>query len=178
MKKAAVSILVIMCLSAILSSAFLLVATAMGWKIGTVVSGSMEPNMGTGQMAIAKPLNPDLIQIGDVIAFRSPDDPHSIITHRVIEIVEDENNVRFRTKGDANSGPDNFVVPAENLEGKIILHVPYLGYLVRFSQTSLGLITMSAVATSVLVIAWMLGVRGPELKITRRPNTEPKTAPQ
>jgi signal peptidase len=175
LKRAATIVIITISLLAILTTIGLAVVLGMGWKIGTVVSGSMEPDLGVGQVALAKPLDPAEIEIGDIIAFKSPEDPESIITHRVIEVVDAEDDLLFQTKGDANTRPDEFLVPAENVEGKIVFHVPYIGHLLRFFQTGQGLIVLLAVAMILLSFGWMALVYSRAMKIQRQPSARPNT---
>ena len=52
------------------------------------------------------------------------------IIHRVIEITSEG----MITKGDANSVSDGFSVGRDNLYGKSLFYIPYLGYWGRFAQ--------------------------------------------
>ena len=52
------------------------------------------------------------------------------IIHRVIEITPEG----MITKGDANSVSDGLSVGQDNLYGKSLFYIPYLGYLGRFAQ--------------------------------------------
>ena len=56
-----------------------------GFKPFIVLSGSMEPTIMTGDIAIIKSCNKDELKEGDIIAFRNGT---SVITHRIIEISE------------------------------------------------------------------------------------------
>ena len=58
------------------------------------------------------------VKVGDVISFFDPaGNGTSIVTHRVIEIVEEDGEILFRTRGDNNNTEDKELVPAENLVG-------------------------------------------------------------
>lgn len=100
-----------------------------GWQGLIIFTGSMEPALKVGGVAFVEPLsNPEEVRVGDIIAYRSLRDRQKLISHRVIEIVADEDGLRFRTKGDASELPDQEPIPAENLVGKVRFHVPYAGY--------------------------------------------------
>lgn len=90
-----------------------------------VLSGSMVPIMMVGDIIIVNPVDINDIIVNDIIAFESSG---STITHRVMSITNKEELI-FHTKGDANEGLDNFVVPGKDIKGKVIFTIPYLGYL-------------------------------------------------
>ncbi|MDI6886264.1 MAG: hypothetical protein QMD22_08005, partial [archaeon] len=65
-------------------------------------------------------------QSSDIIAFKDPSGRKNvIITHRVINETEDG----FKTKGDASEDPDQFTVKPEDVVGKPVVLVPFVGYL-------------------------------------------------
>jgi signal peptidase len=113
-------------------------APRFGWEVDTVFSGSMEPQLKTGSVAITRPVEAEDIKVGDIITFHSPLS-EKLISHRVIA-VEDSSSFSFRTKGDANEDADPFVVPAQSVVGKICFHIPYFGYAAQFIKTPLGLL--------------------------------------
>lgn len=73
------------------------------------------------------------IEQGDVIVFQSQK-PYPII-HRVIDIRTDEQGTFYITKGDNNPGPivatdlNELNVREEQLMGKAVVKIPYIGYL-------------------------------------------------
>ncbi len=109
-----------------------------GWRVDTVFSGSMEPQLKVGGVAVTRPVGAEDIKVGDTITFHSPLS-EKVTSHRVIA-VEDGSSFHFRTKGDANEDADPFVVPAQNVVGKVCFHIPYLGYAAQFVRTPLGLL--------------------------------------
>ncbi len=105
------------------------------WRFDTVLSGSMEPAMSTGGVAVIMPVNSSDISAGEVIAYRLEG---VVITHRVIEVTNNQGTHSFITKGDANENPDPSPVPAENVVGRVVFDMPYLGYLAAFIRTGPG----------------------------------------
>ena len=123
--------------ASILSAFLFLIAASLlivvfGWAIGTVDSGSMEPALCVGEAAICRPVSSAQIEVGDIIAYESPEYPGVIISHRVTGIVDTEGGLSFQTKGDANNSPDAFLVSSDNVKGKIIFHNSPLGHLINF----------------------------------------------
>lgn len=108
-------------------------------KAFIVLSGSMDPVAPAGSMVLVQ-RQTQLFSKGDMITFIHPTNPTEYITHRVIGIQKEGNSLSYQTKGDANSSPDIWLVKREAVWGKVNLVVPYLGYLVNFAKTTLGLI--------------------------------------
>ena len=98
-----------------------------------VLSGSMQPLFNPGDMVVVEETGPGSITVGDVIAFHPPDakDEKTLVTHRVVDVVVNGSRLYFRTKGDNNEDIDPFLVPAENVVGRAVFSLPYLGYLTR-----------------------------------------------
>lgn len=91
-----------------------------------IYSGSMRPSFDVGDIVIIAKKNPSLLELGDVISFRTSDS--SIPTlHRLIEIDGDGSNRIFITKGDDNNHPDQ-PVKTEQVVGKVVLVIPRVGW--------------------------------------------------
>ncbi|MFZ5352004.1 MAG: signal peptidase I [Bacillota bacterium] len=91
-----------------------------------IATGSMEPKIKPGDIILVKQkLNIDDIQVGDIIQFRRD---AILISHRVVEILDDKGIKSFRTKGDNNSAIDSRLVKSEEVKGKVVKVVPKLGW--------------------------------------------------
>lgn len=125
-----------------------------GLQVYTVLSGSMEPNYHVGSIIYVKKVDPGSLQVGDAISFLISE--NTVATHRIVEVLPDEddpNVIRFRTKGDANAQVDNALVHCNNLLGKVVGTVPYLGYVSDFVQHPPGTyITIGAMAILILLV--------------------------
>ena len=99
-----------------------------GFKIYTVLSGSMEPDYKVGSLIYVKDVDTSNLKEKDVITFKTENGV--VVTHRINEISYDENSKKiFRTKGDANDEADDVPIYEENVIGKPLFTIPYLGYL-------------------------------------------------
>jgi signal peptidase len=129
----------------------------MGYKVLTVLSGSMEPNIKTGSVIAVKPLdNPSSLKVNDVITYKSLDDPNKRITHRIIEIKNKNGQLEFITKGDNNDAADSLPIPATNVEAKYAnITIPYVGQAVEFAKTKTGIIWLMIVPGALLLL-WQL----------------------
>lgn len=95
------------------------------WAIA-VASGSMAPKIKKGDIAIVEKIDNhyETLKKGQVIAFKYDG---VIVVHRLVNIIKDQNEYYFYTKGDANNQPDNFVVKEDMVIGKVDHKISYLG---------------------------------------------------
>lgn len=105
----------------------------LGYEIYGVVSGSMEPEIPVGSVIYVETVEPESVEAGDVIAFRSEE---SVISHRVVEnrFVVGE----YVTKGDANAGEDMNTVAYAELIGRVAYHFPGVGRFMMIYASNTG----------------------------------------
>ena len=108
-----------------------------GLKVYTVLSPSMEPEYKTGAIIYVKQVEPSELKTGDVITYLVSDD--TTVTHRIVGIEKEDGIIYFTTKGDANKSVDNGRVHMNNVLGKPIFKIPYLGYAASFVTTPPGM---------------------------------------
>ena len=125
------------------------IASFMGYKPFIVLSGSMEPTIMTGDMAIVKEVDTNTLQKGDVIAFRSG---NSVVTHRIIEVAVENNQKVLVTKGDNNNAEDRDKVTLDKVEGVCIKRIAKLGNFAMFLQTTWGSIIFISIPFALLII--------------------------
>ena len=107
-----------------------------------VLTDSMYPVIESGDLIICKGAEAEEIQVGDIIAFFDPaGNGTTIVTHRVIEVVEENGQLAWRTKGDNNNTEDRLLVPADKLVAVYEdTRIPGAGNVALFMQTTPGLI--------------------------------------
>ena len=106
-----------------------------------VLTDSMYPEIESGDLIICRTAEADEIEVNDIISFFDPaGNGTSIVTHRVIEIVEEDGEISFRTCGDNNNTEDKELVPAENLVGVYKMRIAGAGHIAMFMQSTTGLI--------------------------------------
>ena len=108
-----------------------------------IVSESMTPTIKVQDAVIIFRANPEKLKVGDIITFKSVDPRYDgyIITHRINKIVTMENGEPgFITKGDNNNVVDNSIVTGENVYGKVLVKLPYLGFLQQLMFKPYGLL--------------------------------------
>ena len=127
-----------------------------GLQVYSVLSGSMEPAYKTGSIVYVKDVDPATLVVGDPITFELTGD--TAATHRIVELVPDENDptvTLFRTKGDANEEVDAALVAFDDIIGKPVFTIPYLGYLAEFIQSQTGRY-LCIVAAAVVILLTVL----------------------
>jgi signal peptidase len=146
----------------------------------TVMSGSMEPTIGTGDVVVARQTAPMDVRVGDIVTFRDPMNHDRLITHRVREMHVMGNDIVFVTRGDANTGEEHWAVPKDGTIGRVAYHVPRLGYFMVWFHSRYGILLLIVLPTLLLGASelWRLWrPRGAhEPGGTRPPLTSPEAA--
>jgi signal peptidase len=117
-----------------------------------VLTDSMYPNIQSGDLIICHTVDPEEVEIGDTIAFFDPaGNGSSVVTHQVIDVVTEEGELKFQTKGINNNAADASLVPADNLVGEYQFRIAGAGNIAMFFQTTTGLIVCVVVPLILLV---------------------------
>lgn len=123
-----------------------------GYSPLIVLTDSMFPEIKSGDLIITKSADVRDVKVGDVISFFDPDGSGtSVLTHRVVELVEEDGKLFLRTKGDANNAEDPTLAPAENLIGLYQTKIAGAGNAAMFLQSTPGLIVCIGVPLVLLV---------------------------
>lgn len=91
----------------------------------SIASGSMEKELHVGDVAIIQKCNANDVNVGDIIEYQM--EGYTVI-HRIVEKKQKKGEYYFVTKGDNNKSPDNKEVREEQLIGKVIFKIRYIGY--------------------------------------------------
>jgi len=120
----------------------------------TIISPSMEPNINVYDVVLTKRVKPDEIKEGDVITFISSSTLGEglTITHRVKSVIKTEGDIKFRTQGDNNPIPDSALVTSNNLLGKVVFTIPFLGYIQFMLQSKSGWLFFLLIPAIIVVI--------------------------
>lgn len=120
----------------------------------TIISPSMEPNINVYDVVLTKRLKPEEVKEGDVITFISSSTLGEglTITHRVKSVIKTEGDIKFRTQGDNNPIPDSALVTSNNLLGKVVFTIPFLGYIQFMLQSKSGWLFFLLIPAIIVVI--------------------------
>lgn len=106
----------------------------------TVLSGSMEPAIGTGDIVVVKRISPADAHVGDVVTFSDPKGSERLITHRVRSARRRGSQLDFVTKGDANNTVERWRVPSDGVLSRVRYRVPEVGRLALLTRSRGGLV--------------------------------------
>jgi len=120
-----------------------------GIRMLVVKSGSMEPTIKTGSLVIDK--TESIYKIGDIVTFKNREKPTETTTHRITNKEIQGNINLFTTRGDANDNPDSIKINQNQIIGKVIFKIPYLGYVVAFSRTWPGVIILIIIPATIII---------------------------
>ncbi len=100
-----------------------------------VLSGSMEPAIPTGSVVLVNTHDKD-VKTNDVFTYYvETADGELNVTHRAIEVTDSY----IVPKGDANEESDGQIEPSR-VKGKVVFHIPLLGYLVSHVTSKLKIV--------------------------------------
>jgi signal peptidase len=123
-----------------------------GYRDTVTSSGSMQPNIGIGDVVVARPIDAHTDLVGRVVTAENPAKPGTLLTHR---IVRDNHDGTYTTKGDANPDADSTPMPRAAIKGRAFLLVPWVGLPAQWIDTGqylpllaslVGLATLGALA--------------------------------
>ena len=136
----------------VVCAVFLMGSRLLGYRVFTVISGSMEPTYSVGDLIYVKSVDPSTIKVGDPITFVLNEEL-VVATHRVVRI--DAENSRVYTKGDANEIEDGDPVHFNNIIGKPKFALPYLGYVSDFIQHPPGMYICIAIGILLIIAVFL-----------------------
>jgi signal peptidase len=118
----------VLLLAAGLLLVLVLASMGLGYRALIVKSGSMAPAIQTGDVVVTKLVRPEAVHIGDVVTFRDPSRNEDLVTHRVQKIQRNGSKVVFETRGDANTGVEDWDIARDGTIGRYRFRIPRLGY--------------------------------------------------
>lgn len=117
------------------------------YKFHDILTGSMSPTIKPRSLIIVKGIDSNEVKEGDIITFKGSS-KSNLTTHRVVEVIDKNNNIKFQTKGDANDVLDPMLIDEGLLVGKVIFDIPYMGKVMSF-------INQYRVIIVILIIAYL-----------------------
>jgi signal peptidase I len=136
-----------------------------------------------GDIIIIQGVNPKDLKTdypnSDIIVFHNPENPNTLIVHRIAATTTIDGKIYFFTKGDGNIPPDTWptvpttyeydpwvsvnasipqgAVSQDLVAGKVIMRIPWVGQIAIFLHDSLG-VNNGLVATPVIALLIVLVV--------------------
>jgi signal peptidase I len=121
-----------------------------GTRMLTVLSGSMSPTIHTGDAIIVDKVKPTDLRVGDVVTFRDPADRSRLITHRLRSLQISGKEAHAVTKGDANTGTEQWSVPKAGRVAVVRHRLPHAGYVVEWMRSLPGRIVLVVIPAVLL----------------------------
>jgi signal peptidase I len=138
-----------------------------------IVTGSMQKTIPVGSLVVDQKVNPQQLEVGDVISFQKPLGAKGIDTHRIVAIKNDHGKRLYRTKGDSNPISDPWVISFDpgTAAHRMVFSVPYAGNALIFARSPLGRISLIAFVCLILLLGIFKGIAA-TAKDTTRPQAE------
>lgn len=95
---------------------------------------SMYPQIQPGSLLFVKHIDVNQVRAGEVIVFNAPWENGTLFAHEVINITYSNGHEFFVTKGINNPAKDPLPVPSRDLVGQVYFTLPYVGYVLIYSQ--------------------------------------------
>lgn len=124
-----------------------------GFRLYTVVTGSMEPTYKVKDIIISKSRKPEDIKVGDPVVYlgKESDFENKIVTHRVIEKREESGKYYFVTKGDNNTGIDP-EIEGSQIYGVVIHKSAVLSFVSKLVTSNVGFFLLIIVPGALLIV--------------------------
>ena len=122
-----------------------------------IISESMVPRINVNDAVVTMRATEADIKVNDIITFISKeiDTKGTPITHRVVGIVYDENKTKvigYRTKGDHNNTQDFAIISPDEVLGKMLIRIPFIGYVQTFLTKPLGWLLVIVLPCVIIII--------------------------
>lgn len=115
-----------------------------------IISESMKPSIHVGDIIVIKKVDTNDIKKEDIITFEKNDE---YITHRIKEIKVQNGEISYITKGDNNQTNDDEEVKHNEVKGKMIFKIPYVGKIIIQASNKKVYIIILAIAIILYRIA-------------------------
>ena len=133
-----------------------------GHGLAIVTSGSMEPAIRRGDVVFTRdvqinenrPTDSLGIDVDDVISYSGGDNKNLTVTHRVVSRTVTDDEVIFKTKGDAVDDKSFALVPMARVTGEVVAVIPSLGLVL------IALSSRLLIAACVVLLLTALFARG------------------
>jgi signal peptidase I len=142
------------------AAALIVVPKAVGAKPLTVLTGSMQPALQPGDVAIVRPVDTQSLGVGDVITFQAESGNPQLTTHRVVGVVLTTDGVQYKTRGDANGAVDPVPIRPEQIKGAVWYSVPLVGYATTWVNGPTMTTVIQLVAFGLIIYGAFLLVAG------------------
>jgi signal peptidase I len=128
--------------------------TFMGYSCMKVLTRSMQSEIPQGSLVITQAVDAESLAVGDNITFIEKN--NTTTTHKIVAIdrnYSEDGLPAFKTQGVENQGPDEEMVIAQNVIGKVIFQSTAMGNVLNFVKEYMVFIVALCVLTIGLIVA-------------------------
>lgn len=136
------------------------------YQVKIVKSGSMEPAIKTGSIIAIKPSAE--YKVGEIITFGKDDKKNIPTSHRINATRMEQGKMLYTTKGDANNAPDGKEISQNEIIGKVIFKMPYLGYVLDMAKKPIGFILLVGIPALAIIYDEVIKIVKEVKKMKRR----------
>lgn len=164
-----VVIVILGCVVSILQSTILKDKSILGYRSYVIASNSMYPVLEIGDVILVEEVDFDSIKVGDIVTYMGTmgEFKDKVITHEVIEIIEEDNVKYLKTKGRANTGIDPSVSSSQ-VYGKMVYKFWLISFISKIVRDEIGFILFIFIPFSILFVLELINM----VKETKRRELE------
>lgn len=124
-----------------------------GYRIFTIVTESMKPELEVGDIILVKEVESNEIKIGDTITYQGMSDELNgkIITHKVVNLIKENNKNIFYTQG-VNTSTIDPAVYYEQVYGVVKYKFIVLSFIYKIITNTVGFILLIVLPLSYIFI--------------------------
>ena len=123
--------------------------------VHVVAGNSMAPNIEPDDGLILGSADPGSLQVGQVVVFADPELRSQSVVHRIVGIEQKGDAAFLTTKGDNNQAPDPVLIPASEVQGRVLMRLPGFGVFLGFVNSPYGFM-LTVVCPILLLVSYSL----------------------
>lgn len=128
-----------------------------GYSFYIDASDSMAPAINKGDLIVAKAVKIADLKENDIIIYYDTEND-IYITHRITEVLSNNEKVELKTKGDKNNTEDIQLVTEKDVKAKYIFKVGGFGNLLLFFSTTLGIVVFYLIIATIFLIIYLFSI--------------------
>lgn len=128
-----------------------------------IKSSSLYKSIPPGSLFVFAASGIEDIQTGEIIAFREDRFSNSLITHRVIGKLFQNDELFIKTKGDGNHRVNSGLIGKDELVGRKVCIIPHAGRVFAFTRTPVGMLLVN-----LMLLAFILFIVVDKVKSAER----------
>ena len=146
-------VIALVCGVSILQSTFLQNKAIFGYRTYVIASNSMYPVLEYGDVILVEEINFDDIKKGDIVTYfgKEGEVKNKIITHEVIDIINENETTVLKTQGRANTGIDPYVYK-DQIYGKFTYRFMLISAISKIIRDKVGFVICILIPFSILFI--------------------------